>query len=265
MNRESRGSGPSEKSDNPAGKGTLRPHGGYRKLRSFQVTEIIYDGTVAFCDRFLDARRTRLVDQMEQAARSGRQNIAEGRRASGTSSQTELRLVGVARASLDELLLDFEDYLRQHRLPLWNKDNPKAREVRALAAATGDNPTDQSDRTDRTDNYSRYRRFIEESAAETAANTLISLIHQANYLLDRQIAALEKQFVQEGGYSERLAAARMEARRRKQTGRTEERPRAPDCPLCGADGVAYGPKRTAGRLAVLGLRRLSSLQGTLAL
>jgi restriction system protein len=106
---------------------SLRPHGGYRQLRSFQVAEVIYDGTVAFCGRFLDHRRTRLVDQMVQAARSGRQNIAEGSRASGTSSQTELRLIGVARASLDELLLDYEDYLRQRDLPLWSKDHPKAR------------------------------------------------------------------------------------------------------------------------------------------
>jgi four helix bundle suffix protein len=222
---------------------SLRPHGGYRKLRSFQVAEVIYDGTVAFCGRFLDARRTRLVDQMVQAARSGRQNIAEGSRASGTSSQTELRLVGVARASLDELLLDFEDYLRQHGLPLWSKDHPKAREVRGLAAASGESRTDPTDQTDQTESYARYRPFIEEADAETAANTLICLIHQANYLLDRQIAALEKQFIHEGGYSERLAAARLEARRSRaresdrtdrtdQSDRTEERPRAPDCPLC---------------------------------
>jgi four helix bundle protein len=100
---------------------TLRPHGGYRRLRSFQVTEIIYDGTVAFCDRFID-RRSRTHDQMVQAGRSGRQNIAEGSRASATSSQTELRLVNVARASLDELLLDYEDFLRQRGLPAWSKD-----------------------------------------------------------------------------------------------------------------------------------------------
>ena len=109
---------------------TLRPHGGYRRLRSFQVTEIIYDGTVAFCDRFID-KRSRTHDQMVQAARSGRQNIAEGSRASATSSQTELRLVNVARASLDELLLDYEDFLRQRKLNQWEKDAPEARLVRA--------------------------------------------------------------------------------------------------------------------------------------
>ncbi len=250
MNRERRrlgGSGRSEKSK-AVDHASLRPHGGYRKLRSFQVAGIIYDGTVAFCSRFLDARRTRLVDQMVQAARSGRQNIAEGSRASGTSSQTELRLVGVARASLDELLLDYEDYLRQHGLPLWSKDHPKSRQVRGLAATGEESRTDQTDQTDRTDGYARYRPLIEESDAETAANTLICLIHQANYLLDRQIAALESQFVHEGGYSERLAAARLEARRRRakesdqtdqtdRTDRTEKTPQAPDCPLCGGPMV----------------------------
>jgi restriction system protein len=115
---------------------TLRPHGGYRRLRSFQVTEIIYDGTVAFCDRFID-KRSRTHDQMVQAARSGRQNIAEGSRASGTSSQTELRLAGVARASLDELLLDYEDSLRQRKLIQWVKDDAEARRCGRSETAQG--------------------------------------------------------------------------------------------------------------------------------
>src|SRR5256712_13725566 len=101
---------------------TLRPHGGYRRLRSFQVTEIIYDGTVSFCDRFVD-KRSRTHDQMVQAARSGGKNIAEGSRAAATTSQTELRLVNVARASLEELLLDYEDHLRQHGKRQWTKDD----------------------------------------------------------------------------------------------------------------------------------------------
>jgi four helix bundle suffix protein len=152
-----------------------------------------------------------------------------------------LRLIGVARASLDELLLDFEDYLRQHKLKLWAKEDPKARRVRALAAEHGDDPTDQTDRTDRSDGYARYRAFIEGGTAETAANTLICLIHQANYLLDRQIAALEKQFVHEGGYSERLAAARLEHRRKRREAQTDQtdkadptdtRQVAPNCPIC---------------------------------
>jgi restriction system protein len=116
----------------------LRPSGGYRKLRSFQTATIIYDGTVSFCVRFLD-KRSRTVDQMVQAARSGRQNIAEGSRASATSSKTELRLVNVARASLDELLLDYEDFLRQHGKRQWHKNDREAREVRALG---GEHPQD---------------------------------------------------------------------------------------------------------------------------
>src|SRR5205823_10378287 len=119
----------------------VRPSGGYRRLRSFQVATIIYDATVAFCERFLD-KRSRTVDQMVQAARSGRQNIAEGSRAAATSSQTELRLVGVARASLDELLLDYEDFLRQRGKRLWTKDDPEARAVRAVGSRT-----DQSGRS----------------------------------------------------------------------------------------------------------------------
>src|SRR6266498_4407030 len=133
-----------------SGSSSLRPHGGYRRLRSFQVTAIIYDGTVAFCDRFID-KRSRTHDQMVQAARSGRQNIAEGSRASATSSQTELRLVNVARASLDELLLDYEDFLRQRGLPQWGKNNPQAKAVREVGKRPPADPPDQSDRTDRAD------------------------------------------------------------------------------------------------------------------
>ena len=111
--------------------GLIPPHGGYRELQSYQMAEIVYDATVVFCDRFID-RRSRTHDQMVQAARSGKQNIAEGSMASGTSKKTELKLIGVARASLEELLLDFQDFLRQQGLPLWGKDHPKAQEVRGL-------------------------------------------------------------------------------------------------------------------------------------
>jgi four helix bundle suffix protein len=209
----------------------LRPHGGYRRLRSFQVTEIIYDATVAFCDRFVN-KRSRTHDQMVQAARSGRQNIAEGSRASATSSQTELRLVNVARASLDELLLDYEDFLRQRDLPMWDKDDPKTREVRALGR---DNPTGRSDRTVPSD-AEAYAPWLNHLDPVVVANTLICLIHQANYLLDRQIAGLEKQFIEEGGYSERLHTARLEERRKQNptdlsdpTDRSEKKA----CPSCG--------------------------------
>src|SRR5512132_4299906 len=110
----------------------IPPHGGYRKLLSFQIAESVYDGTVQFCDTFID-KRSRTHDQMVQAARSGRQNIAEGRMASATSKKTELKLTGVARASLEELLLDYQDFLRQKGLPLWGKDHPTAVAVRKLA------------------------------------------------------------------------------------------------------------------------------------
>src|ERR1051325_2726708 len=107
-------------------------HGGYRELRGFHVAQTVYDATLIFCDRFVD-RKSRTHDQMVQAARSGRQNIAEGSLASGTSKKTELKLVGVARASLEELLLDYEDFLRQRGFALWERNDPKAREIRGLA------------------------------------------------------------------------------------------------------------------------------------
>jgi four helix bundle suffix protein len=215
----------------------LRPSGGYRKLRSFQATTVIYDATVAFCERFVD-KRSRTRDQMVQAARSGRQNIAEGSRASATSSQTELRLVNVARASLDELLLDYEDFLRQRGLRQWGKDDPQARAVREVG--TRIDRTDLSDRTDRTDSEA-YAAWLTNPDPAVVANAVICLIHQANYLLDRQIAGLESQFIQEGGYSERLAAARLEERRKQnQTDQTDPTDRSdqskkttPNCPSCG--------------------------------
>ena len=182
----------------------IPPHGGYRDLKSYQMAEIVHDATVVFCNRFID-RRSRTNDQMVQAARSGKQNIAEGSMASGTSKKTELKLVGVARASLEELLVDFQDYLRQHSLPLWGKDHPQAREVRALCY---------------TQNrcYATYRPNIEEGSPEVAANTAICVIHQANFLLDQQLRALEKEFLEEGGFTEKLYRARIETRdRRKMT------------------------------------------------
>jgi four helix bundle suffix protein len=211
---------------------TLRPSGGYRRLRSFQVAEIVYDGTVSFCDRFVN-KRSRTHDQMVQAARSGRQNIAEGSRASATSSQTELRLVNVARASLDELLLDYEDFLRQRGLPLWGKDDPQTHKVRAVGRV---NRTDPSDRTDRSD-AKAYDPWLTHVDAAVVANALICLIHQTNYLLDRQIAGLEREFIEGGGYSERLYAARLENRQNQDLTDPSDPSDPPDradqsCPAC---------------------------------
>lgn len=176
----------------------IEAHGGYRRLKSYQMAEIIYDATMIFCDRRI-GKRSRTHDQMVQAARSGKQNIAEGSMASGTSRKTELKLVGVARASLEELLLDYEDYLRQKHLPLWTKTHPQAKAVRALAFAVNRS-------------YSTYRSYVELSPPETAANTLICLIHQANYLLDQQLRQLEERFLKEGGFTERLYQKRREVR-----------------------------------------------------
>jgi restriction system protein len=178
----------------------IPPHGGYRKLKSYQAAEIIYDATVAFCDRFID-RRSRTHDQMVQAARSGKQNIAEASQDSGTSKKTELKLTGVARGSLQELLEDCQDSLRLRRLPIWARSHPQAQTIRRMAY-----------RTDRT--YGTYRAYIEEAPAETAANTILCLIHQANYLLDRQLESLEQQFLEEGGFTERLYRARQQHRQR---------------------------------------------------
>ncbi|MBI4179249.1 four helix bundle protein [bacterium] len=205
----------------------LRPSGGYRTLRSFQVTTVIYDATVSFCARFMD-KRSRTVDQMVQAARSGRQNIAEGSRASATSSQTELRLVNVARASLDELLLDYEDFLRQRGKRQWGKDDPEARAVREVRIGEKKDPTNPSDASD----WNLYAPWLTHADPTVVANSLICLIHQANYLLDRQISGLERDFIHEGGYSERLAAARIAERQRKaQTDQSDQE--FPVCPSCG--------------------------------
>lgn len=170
-------------------------HGGYKKLKSFQTTTLIYDFTFEFCEKFV--KDWRLRDQMVHAARSGRQNIVEGCQASGTSKKTEIKLIGVARASLEELLTDYEDYLRQRHLETWDKDHPTAQRVRAMAYETNRS-------------YESYRTYLEKP--ETAANTIKCLIHQANYLLDRQLKSLEQAFLDKGGFTERLSRQRKQNR-----------------------------------------------------
>jgi len=190
--------------DNPQNKRSaeapklIPPHGGYRELQSYQMAEIVYDATVVFCDRFI-SKRSRTHDQMVQAARSGKQNIAEGCMASGTSKKFEIKLIGVARASLEELLLDFEDFLRQRELALWGKDHQKAREVRALCYKNNKS-------------YKTYKSYIEGASPEIAANAAVCIIHQTNYLLDQQLRALEKEFLKEGGFTERMYRTRSRAR-----------------------------------------------------
>jgi len=198
----------------------LRQSGGYRTLASFQTTTIIYDATVWFCERFLDAR-SRTVDQMIQAARSGRQNIAEGSRASATSTESELKLVNVTRSSLEELLLDFEDYLRQKRLKLWNRDSEESKQVRQKAIGK----PDIASLTD-FDRWNLYSHWLENESPEVRANAIICLIHQANFLLDQQVGSLERDFIQNGGYREQLHAARLE-HRAEQHG--DDSPKCPNC------------------------------------
>jgi restriction system protein len=180
----------------------IPPHGGFRKLRSFQCAQVVYDGTVIFCDRFID-KKSRTHDQMVQAARSGVQNIAEGSMASATSKKIELKLTGIARASLRELLLDFEDFLRQRKLCQWEKNDPRALAVRGKFKEYRSDKSDRSDMSDMSDFY----RFTELSAEELA-NTLICLINQASYLLWQQLQYLEKEFLRSGGFTERMYNAR---------------------------------------------------------
>lgn len=196
----------------------ILPHGGYRKLRSFVVSLAAYDGTVIFCKRFID-RRSRTNDQMIQAARSGVQNIAEGSLASGTSKKTELKLTSVARASLGELIRDYEDYLRQNRLPIWDKDAPKVRAMRARLAGKIKRSSDlpgRPDRSDRTEFFDEpllaALRALETATPEVCANILLCLAHQASYLLRRQMERLESDFVEKGGFTERLYQYRKDHR-----------------------------------------------------
>ena len=176
----------------------IPPHGGYEDLLSFQKARIVYDGTVKFCERFLP-KRDRTVDQMVQAARSGKQNILEGSQVSGTSKEAEIKLVGVARASLEELLEDYDDFLRVRKAPLWDENSKEARFVRHLGK--------HENRS-----YEAYRTYIETRPPEVVANILICLIHQTNYLLDQQLRQLEKAFLKEGGLRERMTRARLFAR-----------------------------------------------------
>ncbi|HWY85160.1 MAG TPA: four helix bundle suffix domain-containing protein [Gemmataceae bacterium] len=180
--------------------GFIPPHGNYQELLSYRKAEVVYDLTYRFCQRFL-SKGDRTIDQMVQAARSGKQNIVEGSQASGTSKEMEIKLTNVARASLEELLVDYGDFLRVRDLRLWEKDSKEAKFVRRLGRKA-----DES--------FETYREFCETRPAETVANIAICLVHQANYLLDRQIRRLEQDFVKEGGMRERMTKARLQYRKR---------------------------------------------------
>jgi four helix bundle suffix protein len=211
----------------PMGESLIPRHGGYRKLRSFHVAQLVYDVTVRFCDRYV-RRSSRTHDQMVQAARSGVQNIAEGSLASGTSKRTELKLTNVARASLEELRLDYEDFLRQRELALWPPDHPALRRFKALrcSALVDVRAWVESElrrtRTGTDASAARHGRSVPVgvrpwrsfASAELVANAVLSLLNVCCYLLDRQLAAQASAFEREGGFTERLYRIRSERRNR---------------------------------------------------
>lgn len=189
-------------------------HGGYRRLKSFQLAQLVYDVTVRFCDRYID-KKSRTHDQMVQAARSGVQNIAEGSQASGTSKKTELKLTNVARASLEELKLDYEDFLRQRGLPLWDATDPRRAELIARRPKSADEVAlwvkEKSNSSTRS---TPSTSSIQSTIPEIAANAALTLLSVACSLLDRQVVAQAKAFEEEGGFTERLYRVRTENRRR---------------------------------------------------
>jgi four helix bundle suffix protein len=176
----------------------LPPHGGYQDLLSFQKAEIVYDATVKFCADLLN-KRDRTVDQMVQAARSGKQNIVEGSMASGTSKEMELKLTNVARASLEELLTDYRDFLRTRGFEEWPKDHPYVKRLREL------NRQPNAD-------YQTFKKAVENPDPAIRANAIIGMIKVTTYLLDRQIRQLEQAFLKEGGLRERMTRARLQQR-----------------------------------------------------
>jgi four helix bundle suffix protein len=204
------------------GDGFIPRHGGFRGLKSYQKSLIVFQGTKHFCRRFFAGDR-RQTDQMVQAARSGKQNIVEGSVASATSKEVEIRLTNVAKASQDELREDFEDFLHDRGLPEWDSRHPKARELSARSRVGEET-------------YDKYRADIESASAEVSANTLRHLAIQTIYLLDRQVKRLERDFLQAGGIKERMVRARVEARDLPPNADQRCPPptgTSPSCPECG--------------------------------
>jgi len=185
--------------------GILPPRGDYQTLHSYQKSDLVYQITYRFCEKFLK-RGDRTVDQMVQAARSGKQNIVEGSKAATTSKEMEIKLTNVARASLEELLEDYRDFLKVRDLVLWDKDSKEALFIRKLSHNSHNS-------------YETYRDFVATRPAEVVANIAICLIHQANYLLDKQLQGLEKNFLKDGGLRERMTRARLQARDEQKKGR----------------------------------------------
>ena len=196
-------------------------HGGYRKLKSFQVAQLVYDVTVRFCDRYISPR-SRTHDQMVQAARSGVQNIAEGSQASGTSKKMELKLTNVARASLEELRLDYEDFLRQRGLPQWLREDARRADLIAARPATAEDVAAWVESVHGQNGRRGQGRSGQKSIKSTvstqptypeiAANGALALIMVASSLLGRQVAAQAAAFEKDGGFTERLYRKRSQRR-----------------------------------------------------
>lgn len=195
QNRKNASEGKHSSPLSPSSHPIIPPRGDYQTLLSYQKAEVIYDLTFRFAHKFL-ARVDRTLDQMIQAARSGKQNILEGSKAALTSKETELKLTSVGRASLEELLADYRDYLRVRDHSIWDKDSQEALFVRRLGRKTPHT-------------FELYREFVETRPPEVIANIAICLIHQTNYLLDQQLRRLEKDFLEEGGLRERMTHARL--------------------------------------------------------
>lgn len=174
------------------------PHGGYRNLIVYKKSDVIYEGTVMFCRRFLPSHGDRTVDQMTQAARSCKQNIAEGSAASGTSKETEIKLTNVARATLDELIEDYLDWLKSHNAAVWSASDEKAKAARDFAIKNPD--------------WEAWRPIFETRPPETLANLMLTLCHQTRFMLDKMIVRQEEDFKKFGGVRERMHAARTAVR-----------------------------------------------------
>lgn len=192
--------GGQEKGRNSPEERILQPRGDYQNLHSYQKAEVVYDITFRFAHKFL-SKGDRTVDQMIQSARSGKQNILEGSKAAATSKEMEIKLTNVARASLEELLADYRDFLRVRDLKIWDKDSKQAQFVRELGRKTPHT-------------FELYRAYIDTRPPEVVANIAICLIHQTNFLLDRQLQTLEKEFVENGGLRERMTRVRLQRRNR---------------------------------------------------
>ncbi len=203
----------------------LVPHGGYRHLRRYRVAEAVYDATAVFCRRFIP-KSSRTQDQMVQAARSGVRNISEGSGAAATSRKSEMKLTNVARASLnDELLLDYESFLRQNGLRVWHKDSRECRAMRERLQHDfiEDLPAAKAGAA-RLTGLAGLAEFVGKAEPELAANAMLCAVHQASYLLRQQLRGQAREFAEKGGFTENLYSTRKQARERTET---------PACPDCG--------------------------------